>query len=116
MGHAADVWARLTQMMETSDLKDIPEIYTADAIYLEPYNPPHRGNLLIQAYLKDYLSGKDDIDIEEKKVVESDDGRFLAVEWTISYEAAGRRWNQLPRGSFLEFNDDGDIVYHRDYT
>lgn len=116
VGHAAEVWNRLTTMLEQADLSDIPELYTADALYLEPYNPPHRGNLLIHAYLKDYLGGKDEVAIEETRLVESEDGRLLAVEWTISYTAAGRRWNQLPRATFLEFDDDHLIVYHRDYT
>lgn len=116
MGRATEVWKRLSKMLESADLADLVDLYTTDAIYLEPYNPPHRGNLLIQAYLKDYLGGKDDVDIEEKRVIESEDGRLLAVEWAISYTAGGRRWNQLPRGTFLEFDDHGLIVYHRDYS
>ena len=116
MGHGAEVWARLTSMFENGDMRDIVEMYTTDALYLEPYNPPHRGNLLIQAYLKDYLGGKEEVDIQEKRLLESDDGRYLAVEWTISYTAGGRRWNELPRGSFMEFDEDGLIVYQRDYS
>ena len=116
MGHAADTWARLAEMLETAELKGIPDLYTQDALYLEPYNPPHRGNLLIQAYLKDYLGGKEDIDIEEKRVIEADDGGAVAVEWTISYSAGGRRWSELPRGSFLVFDEQGRITYHRDYS
>jgi ketosteroid isomerase-like protein len=116
VGHAADVWGRLSEMMEKSDFSGLTELYTADALYLEPYNPPHRGNLLIQAYLKDYLSGKDDIDVQEKHVIESEDGSAVAVEWTISYTAAGRRWNELPRASFLGFDDAGRVTYHRDYS
>ncbi len=116
MGHAAEVWGRLSEMMEKGDLAGVAEVYTADAIYLEPYNPPHRGNLLIQAYLKDYLGGKEDIDIAEVRVIESEDGLAVAVEWTISYTAGGRRWNELPRASFLAFDGDGRVTYHRDYS
>lgn len=116
MGHAAEVWARLSEMMEKGDLKDLVELYTNDALYLEPYNPPHRGNLLIQAYLKDYLGGKDDISIDEKHVIESADGSAVAVEWTITYNAGGRKWSELPRASFLHFDDSGRITYHRDYS
>ena len=116
MGHAAETWARLSGMLASGDMGDLPGLYDQDAIYLEPFNPPHRGNLLIQAYLKDYLSGKDAVAIEDRKVVESEDGRYLAVEWTISYDAAGRRWSELPRGSFFEFDPDtGLIVHHREY-
>lgn len=102
-------------MLAAGDLSGIPDLYRADALYLEPYNPPHRGNLLIQAYLKDWLAGKDDVEIEAKRVVESSDERSLGVEWTISYTAAGRRWNALPRASFFGL-EDGRIDYHRDYT
>lgn len=116
MGHAADVWGRLSEMMEKGDLADLLDIYAADALYLEPYNPPHRGNLLIQAYLKDYLGGKDEIAIEEKQVIESEDGSAVAVEWTISYTAGGRRWNELPRASFLAFDEHGRVAYQRDYS
>ena len=116
MGHAAEVWGRLSEMMERGDVSDLVELYTADALYLEPYNPPHRGNLLIHAYIKDFLGGKEDIDIQEKQVIESGDGNAVAVEWTISYTAGGRRWNELPRASFLAFDDAGRVTYHRDYS
>lgn len=116
MGHAAEAWSRLSEMMEQGDLDDIADLYGTDALYLEPYNPPHRGNLLITAYLKDYFGGKEEVDIQEKRVIEDADGSAVAVEWTISYTAGGRRWNELPRASFLNFDEDGLIVYHRDYT
>ncbi len=116
MGHAAEAWERLSTMLSSADVSELQGLYAADSLYLEPYNPPHRGNLLIQAYLKDWLGGKDDIAVEAKRVIESDDGSALAVEWTISYTAAGRRWSDLPRASFFEFGEDGRIEYHRDYT
>ena len=116
MGHAAEVWTRLSGMLESGDLDDLPELYDIDAKYYEPYNPPHNGNLLIQAYLKDYLSGKDDIVIEELLVIEGEDNASVAVEWTISYTAGGRRWNDLPRATFITFGDDGQITYQRDYS
>ena len=116
MGHAADVWATMSGMLESGNLDDLPDLYAMDAVFLEPYNPPHNGNLLIHAYVKDYLSGKDDVAIEEKRVIEGVDDRSLAVEWTISYTAGGRRWNDLPRATFIEFDDDGLIAYQRDYS
>ncbi len=103
-------------MIESGDLADLPTLYDIDALYLEPYNPPHNGNLLTHAYLKDYLSGKDDLAIEDRRVIEGTDDRSLAVEWTISYSAGGRRWNDMPRATFIEFNEDGLITYQRDYT
>ncbi len=116
MGHAADVWAKMSGMLESGDLDDLPTLYAMDAVYLEPYNPPHNGNLLIHAYVKDYLHGKEDVVIEEKRVIEGVDDRSLAVEWTISYTAGGRRWSDLPRATFIEFDDDGLIVHQRDYS
>ena len=117
MGQPTEAWQRLRRMMEKQELDEVEELYAQDALYLEPYNPPHRGNLLIQAYLKDYLAGKEDIDIAERKVIEAEDGELLAVEWTISYTAAGRRWSDLPRGSFFRFDaESGRIVEHREYA
>lgn len=116
MGHAAESWDAWQAMMESGDLDDMQELYDIDALYLEPYNPPHRGNLLIHSYLKDYLGGKEDVSIDAVRVIEADDSSQLAVEWTISYESGGRRWNELPRASFFEFDEDGHIAYHRDYT
>ncbi len=116
MGHAAEAWNRLSGMLTGADVSDVPELYAVDALFLEPYNPPHRGNLLIQAYLKDWLAGKDDISVDASRVIEDEDGTALAVEWTIGYTAGGRRWSDLPRASFFEFDEDGRIVYHRDYT
>lgn len=116
MGRAREIWDRLVEMLEADSLEGIPELYTADAVYLEPYNPPHNGNLLIQAYLKDYLAGKEELEIAVRRAIENETGDAIAVEWTISFTAAGRRWNELPRASFLELNDHGMVVYHRDYT
>ncbi len=116
VGHAAEAWDRLAGMFVNADVSGIPELYSADALFLEPYNPPHRGNLLIEAYLKDWLAGKDEIAVDAKRVIEHEDGMQLAVEWTISYTAGGRRWNDLPRASFFEFDDSHRVIYHRDYT
>ncbi len=116
MGTAAEFWNRMSEVYASADTSDIPNLYANDALYLEPYNPPHRGNLLIQAYLKDWLGGKEEVAVDAKKVIESEDGTELAVEWTISYTAGGRRWNDLPRASFYGFDDEGRVVYHRDYT
>lgn len=116
MGNAAEFWDRLSQVLATTDTSEIPDLYANDALYLEPYNPPHRGNLLIQAYLKDWMAGKEEIVADAKRVIESPDGTELGVEWTISYTAAGRRWGDLPRASFFEFDADGRVTYHRDYT
>ncbi len=116
VGHATDAWQRLSRMMAKQDLDGIEDLYAVDALYLEPYNPPHRGNLLIHAYLKDYFAGKDDVQIDVVRIVEAADSSTLAVEWTISYTAAGRRWNALPRASFMTFDDAGRIEHHRDYS
>lgn len=116
MGQAEQAWERLSGIFASGDTADVPDLYASDALYLEPYNPPHRGNLLIQAYLKDWLAGKDDIEVAAKRVIASDDQSGLGVEWTISYTAAGRRWSDLPRASFFGIGDDGRIEYHRDYT
>ena len=117
MADAAATWERLKGMLESGDLKDLPSMYDQDALFLEPYNPPHRGNLLIQAYLKDYLSGKDKVAIETQRLIASEDGARFAVEWTLSYDAAGRRWSDLPRGTFFEFDpDSGLIPYQREYA
>jgi hypothetical protein len=74
VGHAAEAWGRLSDMLESGNVDGVPELYAVDALYLEPYNPPHRGNLLIEAYLKDWLAGKDDVAIDAKRVIEGDDG------------------------------------------
>lgn len=116
MGHAAEAWDKLSSMITEANFDGITDVYGVDAVFLEPYNPPHRGNLLIQAYLKDYFHGKSNIEVKELKRLESEDGTTVAVEWTLSYDAAGRRWTDLPRGSFLQLDADGLVEYHRDYS
>jgi len=116
VGQAADAWQRLVTVLTTGDVSDVLDLYSANALFLEPYNPPHRGNLLIQSYVKDWMGGKDDIVIDELVRIESPEGDAIGVEWTISYTAAGRRWNALPRASFLKLGEGGLITYHRDYT
>lgn len=117
MADAAATWDRLKEMLESGELGDLPSLYDQDALFLEPYNPPHRGNLLIHAYLKDYISGKENIVIETKRLISDEDGSDFAVEWTLSYDAAGRRWNELPRGTFFGVDvETGLITYQREYA
>jgi ketosteroid isomerase-like protein len=102
--------------MERRDDDAIVDLYAPDAVWLEPHNPPHETNLLIQAYLKDWLAARDNLDVTVKRMVESEDGRTVAVEWAVSYTAGGRRWKDLPRSSWLEVDDaSGSIRYQRDY-
>ena len=116
MSGSVDAWKRFATVLTTGDVSDLLNLYSANALYLEPYNPPHRGNLLIQSYLKDWMGGKEAVEIDELAVIRSEDGTGIGVEWTISYTAAGRRWNALPRASFLRIGDQGLVTYHRDYT
>jgi ketosteroid isomerase-like protein len=116
MGQARERWDELMEAWKGSDFEAIEDMYTEDAVYNEPYNPPHNGNLLIVAYLKDFLGSKTDLDVEIKRLLEDEDEGRVAVEWSFSYTAAGRRWNNLPRASFLDVDSEGRITYHRDYT
>jgi len=116
VSRSVDAWKRFATVLTTGDVSDVLGLYSANALYLEPYNPPHRGNLLIQSYLKDWMGGKEAVEIEELAVIPSEDGTGDCVECTISYAAAGRRWNALPRASFLRLGEGDLITYHRDYT
>jgi ketosteroid isomerase-like protein len=113
MGRARDLWQDLVAAFEKQDIEALAELYAPESSYLEPQNPPHEGNLLIQAYLNSWLQARESIDIATSRILESGDGTTLAVEWTLSYTAGSRRWS-LPRSSWLEADDDG-IRYHRDY-
>lgn len=114
MARARDLWENLSVALEKQDVAGLPELYASDAVFLEPHNPPHETDLLIQAYLSSWLQARENIDITTKRMVESADGSTLAVEWGISYTAGGRRWTDLPRSSWFEVEDDL-IRYHRDY-
>ena len=114
MARARDLWESLSVALEKQDVAGLPELYAADAVFLEPHNPPHDTDLLIQAYLSSWLQARENIDITTKRMVESADGSTLAVEWAISYTAGGRRWTDLPRSSWFEVENDL-IRYHRDY-
>jgi len=116
VSRAVDAWKRFATVLTTGEVGDVLDLYSANALYLEPYNPPHRGNLLIQSYLKDWMGGKEAVEIEELAVLAAEDGSGVGVEWTISYTAAGRRWNALPRASFFRIGEAGLVTYHRDYT
>lgn len=114
MARARDLWESLSVALEKQDVEALLDLYAPDAVFLEPHNPPHETNLLIQAYLNSWLQARENIDINTKRMVESAEGSTLAAEWTISYTAAGRRWTDLPRSSWFEVEDDR-IRYHRDY-
>ena len=116
MGRAKQLWDELSSALERRDADAIVELYAHDAVWLEPQNPPHETNLLIQAYLKDWMEPRENLDITTKRVLESEDGSTVAVEYTISYTAAGRRWKDLPRSTWLEVGEGGNVVsYQRDY-
>ncbi|MDP8978292.1 MAG: nuclear transport factor 2 family protein [Actinomycetota bacterium] len=114
MGLAQQWWERLTVAFEQQDVEALLELYGPESVFLEPHNPPHEGNLLIQAYLSSWLLAREEITIATHRQLESADGATLAVEWTVSYTAGGRRWRDLPRSSWLDVDGDG-IQYHRDY-
>jgi ketosteroid isomerase-like protein len=114
MGQARESWERLRAALETVDVDAVESLYAPDAVWLEPQNPPHETNKLITAYLSSWLQARDKVDVTTKRMLESEDGSFCAVEWAISYTAAGRRWNSLPRSSWIEVGEDG-ITYQRDY-
>ena len=116
MGRARQLWEEFCAALERQDADAMVDLYAPDAVWLEPLNPPHETNLLIQAYLKDWLAARDSIDVSVKRMLESADGVTLAAEWTVSYTAAGRRWSDLPRSSWLEVDDQVDAIrYHREY-
>jgi limonene-1,2-epoxide hydrolase len=114
MGRARELWEQLSAAFEKHDDATIAELYAMESVYLEPNNPPHEGRTLIRAYLNSWMQAREDLDITVARVLESDDGETLAVEWTMSYTAGGRRWANLPRTTWLEVDDQG-IRYHRDY-
>lgn len=114
MGRARELWEEFSAALEKGDDLVLRDLYTADSVYLEPNNPPHEGHLLIQAYLNSWMQARENIDVNVLRLLESEDGLTLAVEWAISYTAGGRRWNNLPRASWFEVDEDG-IRYHRDY-
>jgi ketosteroid isomerase-like protein len=114
MGRARERWEELSAAFEKVDVDALLDLYTPDAVFLEPQNPPHEGNRLIQAYLSSWLQARDNIDITTQRILESEDGTTLAVEWMISYTAGGRRWSNLPRTTWFEVEGDR-IRYQRDY-
>ena len=114
MGRAREHWEQLRAALEKVDVETVGELYAPDAVWLEPQNPPHETNKLIQAYLSSWMQARENIDVSTKRILESEDGSFAAIEWAISYTAAGRRWNSRPRSSWIEVTDQG-IAYQRDY-
>jgi uncharacterized protein (TIGR02246 family) len=114
MGRARELWEQLSAALEKHDDATIADLYAMESVFLEPNNPPHEGRTLIRAYLNSWMQAREDLDITVARVLEASDGQTLAVEWTMSYTAGGRRWANLPRTSWLEVDDQG-IRYHRDY-
>lgn len=115
MGAARDRWEDLGAAFEQQDVEAILKLYAPDAVWLEPQNPPHETDRLIQAYLSSWLQARDDIDVTTSRLLESDEGDICALEWTISFTAGGRRWQNLPRATWLETDAQGLVRYQRDY-
>jgi uncharacterized protein (TIGR02246 family) len=115
MGRACELWEQLSAALEQQDVEALLDLYIPDAVWLEPQNPPHETNKLIQAYLNSWLQARQQVSVTTKRMLESEDGSTLAVEWTVSYTAGGRRWNNLQRSTWLEVDEDG-IRFQRDYV
>ena len=114
MGRARQIWDEFSAALAKGDDAAIRDLYGDGAVYLEPNNPPHEGHLLIQAYLNSWMQARENLEVTTNRILESEDGTTLAVEWSISYDAGGRRWHNLPRSSWLEASGEY-IEYHRDY-
>jgi len=114
MGRARELWEELSGALEQQDTEALLNVYAPDAVWLEPQNPPHETGKLIQAYLNSWLQAREHLDVTTKRMLESEDGSTLAVEWTVSFTAGGRRWNDLPRSTWIEADDEG-IRFQRDY-
>jgi len=114
MGRARGLWDVLSAALEKQDVDALLDIYAPDALWLEPQNPPHETSRLIQAYLSSWMSARESIDVTTKRMLESADGSTVAVEWTVSFTAGGRRWKDLPRSTWIEASTDG-VRYQRDY-
>jgi ketosteroid isomerase-like protein len=114
MGRARDLWEQLSAALEKVDVDALGDLYAPDAVWLEPQNPPHETDKLIQAYWSSWLQARESIDITTDRLLESEDGSLVAVAWTISYTAGGRRWSGLPRSSWIE-SDGERIRFQRDY-
>ena len=116
MGRAKELWEAYCAAIEQQDADALVDLFTRDAVWLEPQNPPHETSLLIQAYLKDWVMARENIDVSVKRVLESADGQTLAAEWSVSYSAAGRRWTDVPRATWLEIDEQADAIrFQRDY-
>lgn len=114
MGRAREHWEQYRAALEKADVDALEDLFAADAVWLEPQNPPHETDKLIVAYLNSWLSAREGVDVATARILESEDGQMAAIEYTISYTAAGRRWSSLPRATWLEVGEDG-INYQRDY-
>lgn len=114
MGRARQLWDEFAAGLAKSDDQAIRDVYADNAVYLEPNNPPHEGHLLIQAYMNSWMQARTNLEVTVNRVLESEDGKTLAAEWSISYDAGGRRWHNLPRASWIEVGEEY-VVYHRDY-
>ena len=116
MGRARELWEAYCAAIERQDADALVDLFTPDAVWLEPQNPPHETALLIQAYLKDWVLARENLDVSVKRMLESDDGLTLAAEWSVSYSAGGRRWSDLPRSTWIEVDEASDSIrFQRDY-
>ena len=114
MGRAQELWEELSEALEQQDVEALLDVYAPDAVWLEPQNPPHETDKLIQAYWNSWLQARDQIEVVTKRMLESENGSTLAVEWAISFTAGGRRWSDLPRSTWIEADEEG-IRLQRDY-
>lgn len=103
-----DALARFYEELTPASLDRLPEFYTGDAFFKDPFNEV-RG---VQALRRIFTHMFERVDEPRFVVTERlAGGNSAMLVWEFRYGKEGR----IRGASHLHFADDGRVTYHRDY-
>ena len=104
----------LFEGLAPADLARLPEIYTPDARFKDPFNEV-QGTAAIRGIFEHMFQSLDAPRFEIRDVVVQADQCFLSWDFVFRMKRFRRDEQRIHGGSHLQFAPDGRIAVHRDY-
>lgn len=104
---------RFFESVSRSSVQDIPQLYSADAYFKDPFNEV-RGQPAITAIFEHMFEQVDEPTFKIKRSILQDEDAFIV--WDFSFRLKGTCTPITIHGSsHLGFNAAHQVIYHRDY-
>ena len=104
---------RYYESITPESIKDISQLYSADAYFKDPFNEVHGDTAISEIFLHMYEQVDEPVFKIQQSILQDDDAFIV---WDFSFRVKGTDTPMTIHGSsHLSFNDSHQITYHRDY-